>query len=76
MSPLALRVSKYGSVFGVLGALFICLPSQRCRALGFTLFLFSNVFMLIFHGLIRAWWPFGTQIVFTTTSVIGIWSNL
>jgi hypothetical protein len=69
-------LSALGAILGILGSLFICWHSNEARLVGFTLFLYSNMFLLWFHITMRNWWCIGMQSVFLITSLIGIYSNM
>jgi len=65
-------VETVGSVLGALGALLLA-SNSRWSGWGFVLFLASNVAWLFFGQEAGHWRFFAQQIVFTLTSLLGVW---
>ena len=61
-----------GAVLGSLGALLLA-TRGRWSGFGFVAFLASNVAWLTFSRNAGHWFFFAQQVVFTLTSLIGIW---
>jgi Nicotinamide mononucleotide transporter len=65
-------VETVGSVLGALGALLLA-TNSRWSGWAFVLFLVSNVAWLVFGREAGHWRFFAMQIVFTLTSLLGLW---
>lgn len=65
-------IEAIGSVLGVLGSVLLAMNS-RWSGYGFIAFLASNVAWLIFGRHTGHWLFFAQQMVFTFTSLMGIW---
>lgn len=61
-----------GALLGASGALLLAFRGERA-GWGFVLFLASNGLLLAFAAYAGHWRLFAMQVVFTVTSLIGIW---
>lgn len=65
-------LETFGALLGASGALLLASRSARA-GWGFVLFLASNGLLLAFAASAGHWRLFAMQVVFTATSLIGIW---
>ena len=65
-------VEVIGSIAGIVGAL--CMATLANPALGFGLFLVSNLAWLRFSARGDHWWLFVQQLLFLLSSLLGLWN--
>lgn len=68
-------IETLGAILGAAGAMLLACRSNRA-GWGFVLFLLSNALWLAFAASAGHWRLFGQQVIFTATSLIGIWQWL
>jgi len=64
-----------GAIFGVIGSLLVAMPSSKRRFQGFTCWLISNTCLLIYFIDTSAWGLVGMTLVYTATTLLGLWNN-
>lgn len=65
-------VEVVGSVAGIIGAM--CMATMASPAIGFALFLVSNLAWLRFSARGDHWWMFAQQLLFLLSSLLGLWN--